>query len=99
MLDIVYRKARRCALVAFRRTGGGAGVISEGRAKFWLESEGCSAESAWFILSVGGRVGKLVAISHATQRCNCPDHSALPISTGLFAIFVGMGAAASFTPR
>ena len=46
MLDIVYRKARRCAYMAFRRTGGGAGVISEGRAKFWLESGGCSAESA-----------------------------------------------------
>jgi hypothetical protein len=25
-----------------------------------------SAESAWFILGVGGRVGKLVAMSHAT---------------------------------
>jgi hypothetical protein len=64
-----------------------------------LPEGGFSAESGWFILSVGGRVGKLVAMSHATQTCNCPDHSDLLISAGLFAIFVGMGAAASFTAR
>jgi zona occludens toxin (predicted ATPase) len=34
MFDIAYRNAQRCATMAFRRTGGGVRVISEGRAGF-----------------------------------------------------------------
>jgi hypothetical protein len=36
MLDIVYRKARRCAYMAFRRTGGGAGVIFGRKGQVWV---------------------------------------------------------------
>jgi hypothetical protein len=53
----------------------------------------------WFILGVGGGVGKLVGISHATQKCNCPDHSDLSISAELCALFVGIGPTASFAAR